>query len=54
MNLTALNVKLKADKEISFGDVEAGAEVGNADNGFISLMPPCFTMSKTNLSLLEI
>lgn len=31
----AMNVKLKADKKkFVFGDVEAGAEVGNADNGF--------------------
>jgi hypothetical protein len=31
----AMNVKLKADKKkFVFGDVEAGAEVGNADNAF--------------------
>ena len=31
----AMNVKLKADKKkFVFGDVEAGAEVGNGDNGF--------------------
>jgi hypothetical protein len=44
-----MNVKLKADKEICFGDVEAGAEVGNADNGFISPTPLCLLCPQNEL-----
>ena len=50
----AMNVKLKADKKkFVFGDVEAGAEVGNADNGFYLAHAALFYYSpKTNLSFI--
>jgi hypothetical protein len=50
----AMNVKLKADKKkFVFGDVEAGAEVGNADNGFYLAHASLFYYApKTNLSFI--
>ena len=50
----AMNVKLKADKKkFVFGDIEAGAEVGNADNGFYLAHAALFYYSpKTNLSFI--
>ncbi len=50
----AMNVKLKADKKkFVFGDVEAGAEVGNADNGFYLAHAALFYYApKTNLSFI--
>lgn len=50
----AMNVKLKADKKkFVFGDVEAGAEVGNADNGFYLGHAALFYYSpKSNVSFI--
>jgi hypothetical protein len=50
----AMNVKLKADKKkFVFGDVEAGAEVGNVNNGFYLAHAALFYYSpKTNLSFI--
>ncbi|MEC5164396.1 hypothetical protein RCH18_000112 [Flavobacterium sp. PL11] len=50
----AMNVKLKANKKkFVFGDVEAGAEVGNADNGFYLAHTALFYYApKTNLSFI--
>jgi hypothetical protein len=50
----AMNVKLKADKKkFVFGDVEAGAEVGNDDNGFYLAHAALFYYSpKSNLSFI--
>lgn len=50
----AMNVKLKEDKKkFVFGDVEAGAEVGNADNGFYLAHAALFYYApKTNLSFI--
>ena len=50
----AVNVKLKEDKKkFVFGDVEAGAEVGNADNGFYRAHASLFYYApKTNLSFI--
>lgn len=50
----AMNVKLKADKKkFIFGDVEAGAEVGNGDNGFYLGHAALFYYSpKTNVSFI--
>ncbi|SHL48140.1 TonB-dependent receptor [Flavobacterium xanthum] len=50
----AINVKLKADKKkFVFGDVEAGAEVGNADNGFYLGHAALFYYSpKSNVSFI--
>ncbi|MBG6110583.1 hypothetical protein H4V97_002310 [Flavobacterium sp. CG_23.5] len=50
----AMNVKLKADKKkFVFGDVEAGAEVGNADNGFYLAHAALFYYSpKSNVSFI--
>ena len=50
----AMNVKLKADKKkFVFGDVEAGAEVGNADNGFYLAHAALFYYSpKSNLGFI--
>lgn len=50
----AMNVKLKVDKKkFVFGDVEAGAEVGNADNGFYLGHAALFYYApKTNLSVI--
>jgi len=50
----AMNVKLKANKKkFVFGDVEAGAETGNADNGFYLGHTALFYYSpKTNLSFI--
>jgi hypothetical protein len=50
----AINVKLKADKKkFVFGDVEAGAEVGNADNGFYLGHTALFYYSpKSNVSFI--
>ena len=50
----AMNVKLKANKKkFVFGDVEAGAEVGNADNGFYLAHAALFYYApKTNLSFI--
>lgn len=50
----AMNVKLKANKKkFVFGDVEAGAEVGNADNGFYLAHAALFYYStKSNVSFI--
>lgn len=50
----AMNVKLKADKKkFVFGDVEAGAEAGNEDNGFYLAHAALFYYSpKSNLSFI--
>lgn len=50
----AMNVKLKADKKkFVFGDVEAGAEVGNVNNGFYLAHAALFYYSpKSNLSFI--
>jgi hypothetical protein len=50
----AMNVKLKEDKKkFVFGDVEAGAEVGNADNGFYLGHAALFYYApKSNLSFI--
>ena len=50
----AMNVKLKADKKkFIFGDIEAGVEVGNADNGFYLAHAALFYYApKTNLSFI--
>lgn len=50
----AMNVKLKADKKkFIFGDIEAGAEVGNGDNGFYLGHAALFYYSpKTNVSFI--
>ena len=50
----AMNVKLKADKKkFVFGDVVAGAEVGNVNNGFYLAHAALFYYSpKTNLSFI--
>ncbi|UQD55251.1 carboxypeptidase-like regulatory domain-containing protein [Flavobacterium sp. K5-23] len=50
----AINVKLKKEKKkFVFGDVEAGAEVGNADNGFYLGHTALFYYApKTNLSFI--
>lgn len=50
----AMNVKLKADKKkFVFGDLEAGAEVGNVNNGFYLAHAALFYYSpKTNLSFI--
>ena len=50
----AMNVKLKEDKKkFVFGDIEAGAEVGNADNGFYLAHASLFYYApKTNLSFI--
>ncbi len=50
----AMNVKLKADKKkFVFGDIEGGAEVGNADNGFYLAHAALFYYApKTNLSFI--
>ena len=50
----AMNVKLKANKKkFIFGDIEAGAEVGNADNGFYLAHTALFYYStKSNVSFI--
>ena len=50
----AMNVKLKADKKkFVFGDLEAGAEVGNEDNGFYLGHAALFYYSpKSNVSFI--
>lgn len=50
----AMNVKLKEDKKkFIFGDIEAAAEVGNADNGFYLGHAALFYYApKTNLSFI--
>jgi hypothetical protein len=50
----AMNVKLKANKKkFVFGDVEAGAEVGNEDNGFYLAHAALFYYSrKSNVSFI--
>lgn len=50
----AINVKLKEDKKkFVFGNLEAGAEVGNADNGFYLGHAALFYYApKTNLSVI--
>ena len=50
----AMNVKLKEDKKkFVFGDVEAGAEIGTADNGFYLAHAALFYYApKTNVSVI--